>query len=105
MILFARVRENLTTLGIAMYQPGLHISSQLGEMKFLILIFFNFWSYIIYAFHEAYDFMDLVNTVFALLAFFSVFNFTWNAKHIYELLNNIEETIKARKRVALVFTP
>lgn len=107
MIVFKTVRENLTTLGSELYQPGRHLRYQLGRMKFLIVQFLNFVSFILYAFYGANDFPEYINTIFLssiqLFAFLSAFNCIWNAENMHKLLNKIEETIIESKRsVALI---
>lgn len=107
MILFKTIRENFSTLGIGIFHPACPVLLQLERIKVLIALFLNFLSVILYVFYGASDFLEVVSTIFLasiqLLSFLSVFNFIWDAKRIYNLLNNIEETIEPSKKRVPVF--
>lgn len=105
MIVFESVRENISVLGIFLQQPNRHLLSNLGRIKVPILNLLNFISFTIYAFHGADDFLEYINTIFLasiqFLEFLAVSYCVLNTKKIWNLLDNIEQTINTSKMKVL----
>lgn len=102
MIFFEIIRENLTTLGVGLSQPSIHLLFQIGRIRIVFVLLVNFFSFTLYALYEANDFAEYINSIFTssilLFALLVASNCIWNTEHFHRLLNNIERTIKTSKR-------